>query len=308
MYVQPSEYLAPAIAIVVGVLPVLYFRRKGALLGLAAFAYFLAIGAKAVLESVFLGFFQSATLASYLAYGLLTFVFEVGLAYAFLRLAWTYEVSSGPSHHAGWTYGTYLAFFENAVLLGALPLLGLLAVSSSGIHAPASGDPYAANVLPLAFPYVLERLSSLIAHAVWGLLVYVALWQRRPILVLTVLPLAMIDALAAGWDFTHFVSYPVLVVLLLGYTLVTSALALYLSGIWGTALRGLGRPRPPRVVGPPPRAELGPVPTAPGVPPSPSTPTSSPGPVIPASTSGVRFQGRSAEGQVGQDEHQGRQA
>ena len=275
MYVQPSEFLAPAIAIVVGVLPVLYFRRKGVLLGIAAIAYFLAIGAKSVVESVFLGFFQSATLPAYLAYGLLTFVFEVGLAYAFLRTVWTYEVPSGPSHHAGWTYGTYLAFFENAVLLGALPLLGLVVVSSSAIHAPASGDPYAANVLPLALPYVFERLSSLIAHAVWGLVVYVALWQRRPLLVLTVLPLAMIDALAAAWDFTHFVSYPVLVVLLLCYTLATSALALYLSDLWGAAVRGLRRPERPSVTGPVPRAEGGPTSAVPGLPTAPTSAGSS---------------------------------
>ncbi|MGI0071964.1 MAG: hypothetical protein ACRECT_07890 [Thermoplasmata archaeon] len=156
MYVNPTEYLSPIIAILIGVIPVLYFRWKGALFGIAAAAYFLAIGSKGVVEVLFAPFFQLDTLPVYLAYGLLTFVFEVGLAYLFLRPVWKGE--RPPDLHAGWAYGSYLAFYENAVLLGLLPLLGLLALSSSSVTV-SSSDPYAASFLPSALRRVSHILS-----------------------------------------------------------------------------------------------------------------------------------------------------
>lgn len=238
MYVNPTAYLIPVIALVVGLLPVLYFRRKWVLLGVAALAYFFAIGAKVVVQTAFLHFFQTPSLPTYLAYGLLTFVFEVGLAYLFLRFVWSGEAAA-PGLHAGWAYGAYLAFFENAVLLGVLPLLSLVAAASPSLQ--LTSNPYAANVLPLALPYLGERTASLLAHAVWGLVAYWALWQRKPWLLLSTLPLALLDTIAAWWDFTHAVSYPVLVGILLVYTLVTGLAALLACGLWPRALKGLRR-------------------------------------------------------------------
>ncbi len=268
MHVNPTEFLSPAIALAVGILPVLYFRWKGSFFGAAAMAYIFAIAAKAIVQASFPNFFQTPSLPTYLAYGLLTFVFEVGLAYLILLPFWKGETA--PTYHAGWTYGVYLAFYENALLLGALPLLTLLVVSSPAVQ--LATNPYAVSFLPVALPYLGERTSSLIAHATWGLVVYAALWRRRPWLVLTALPMAMIDAIAAWWDFTHAVSYPLLVVIFLTYTVLTAIFALIASGLWPQALAGLRRPARSALTIPP----APPAPPAPPLPPPPQPPPAPP--------------------------------
>jgi hypothetical protein len=119
VYVNPTDFLAPGIALVVGILPVLYFRRSAALFGIAALAYFVAIGGKVVVEGTFSSFFSRAGLPTYLAYGLLTFFLEVGLAWAFLRIFRGQLLA--PDQRLGWVFGTDLAFFENPILLGSCP-------------------------------------------------------------------------------------------------------------------------------------------------------------------------------------------
>jgi hypothetical protein len=255
VYVNPTEFLLPIIAIIVGVVPVLYFPRRAVLLGLAALAYFVAIATKEVVELSFSSFFEQPSIPTYLAYGALTFFFEVGFAYVFLLRFRRGETTERP--RSGWTYGIYLAFFENAVLLGALVLLELLLVEISPVHLTA-GDPYAANELSLAAPYLGERSVSLLGHGVWGFLAYMATVRRRPGLVLWTIPLAMLDAIAVAWDFTHFVSYPVLILLLLAYTVLTSVLALYGSGLWREGFDGLRRTTPPSPAPPPAGGQGGP--------------------------------------------------
>lgn len=236
MYVNPSDFLAPGIALVVGTLPVLYFRRNAALFGIAALAYFVAIGGKVVVEGTFSSFFSRAAIPTYLAYGLLTFFLEVGLAWAFLRIL--RGQLPAPDQRLGWVYGTDLAFFENAILLGLLPLLELLAVSQPSVRLAGSAA-YSASFLPSALPYLGERTASLIAHGVWGLVAYVAVVRNRARLLWVTLPLALLDSIASWWDFTHAVSYPVLIGGLLAYVLVASYFALWAAGLLPGALRAL---------------------------------------------------------------------
>ena len=239
MYVNPTQFLVPIVAIVVGVVPALYVRGRPRLLGLAALAYFVAIGAKVAVELLFPSLFDSPSVLTYLAFGALTFVFEVGFAYLFLLPIWNSE--RNPDLHAGWTYGVYLALYENAVLLGLLPILSLVAVSFSNVQLTA-GDPYSANVLSLAAPYALERAVSLIGHATWGLIAYVAVWRRKAWNLLPLIPLCLIDSIAAWWDFTHALSYLALLGLLLVYTVGTAYLALRLVGLWPKAIGAIRRP------------------------------------------------------------------
>ena len=103
----------------------------------------------------------------------------------------------------------------------------------------AGGSAYSASFLPSALPYLGERVASLIAHGVWGLVAYVAVVRNRACLLWVTLPLALLDSIASWWDFTHAVSYPLLIGGLLAYVLVASYFALWAAGLLPGALRAL---------------------------------------------------------------------
>lgn len=223
-----------ALYIIIGILPLLYFKRDGILFGIAALAYFIAIVGKIIVEESFSHFFAESSIATYIAYGALTAVFEIGLAYAFVSV-----YTGGYRPDKGWAYGVYLAFFENAILIGALGLLSLLALSLTSSQA-GEGTLGPGAVLT-AVSASFERISSLIAHGVWGYMVFYAAMNRKPIQALLPVPLAFVDSLAAWWNATHAVAYPLLIAILLAYVVITSVLILYLSGHWEDARRGLSR-------------------------------------------------------------------
>ncbi len=218
----------------IGILPLLYFRRDGILFGIAALAYFIAIAAKLIVEQSFVSFFSGHSLAAYAAYGVLTAVSEIGLAYAFVRV-----YTGGYRPDRGWAYGVYLAFFENAILIGAFGFLSLIALAITNSNSGQSAlGPGAALILVSAS---FERISSLIAHAVWGYLVFYAAVNRKPLHALLPVPLAFVDSLAAWWNATHAIAYPLLIAVLFTFVVIASILILYLSGHWEDARRGLSR-------------------------------------------------------------------
>lgn len=232
-----AAYLPPVLSIAVGILPVLYFRRNGTLMAIAAVAYFIAILAKLVVQVSFLSFFQHPSIATYLAYGVLTAVFEIGFAYAFVfafRDAFTPE--------RGWAYGVYLAFYENAIYIGGLGLLSLVLSDLVGLGAQSAAQLTLNSILLIALSAV-ERIISLIAHAVWGYIALYAALKKKPLHLLLAVPLAFIDSIAVWWDFTHAIGYALLLLILLVYTVGVSLTALYASGMFAEARSGLGRRR-----------------------------------------------------------------
>ena len=141
-----------------------------------------------------------------LYYGLQTVFFEVGLAFLF---AW-YGVKHG---HLGRKdaegYGSGLAFWENAALLGLLPLINLvtyygilstnapvattlynqLQTSAPGLFAPAS------QALGTVAVGIWERISSIMIHFAWGYLCIMAAVYNKKRLFLIALPMGLVDFL-----------------------------------------------------------------------------------------------------------------
>jgi len=147
---------------------------------------------------------QSAGLGVY--YGLQTVFFEVGLAYV---VAW-YVVSHGMLERKdAEAYGAGLAFWENAVLLGILSLISLVAYfsilstntplaqtvydqlnkSTPGLFAPVS------QALESVAFGTLERISSILFHSAWGYLCFVAAYIHKKRLFLIALPMGFVDFL-----------------------------------------------------------------------------------------------------------------
>jgi hypothetical protein len=104
-------------------------------------------------------------------------------------------------------YGIGLAFWENGVLLGALPLINLLVsyillVSNmSGTLASQISNSQPAlfyppgQILPLIAWGTLERISSLLAHFSWGYLTVLAATFRKWRYFVIALPMGLLDAL-----------------------------------------------------------------------------------------------------------------
>ncbi len=234
-YVDPAAIAEVTLAMVIGIVPVLYFRRDGILFAIAALAYFIAIVAKIVVEQSFAAFFAQKEIAAYISYGALTAVFEIGFAYAFVH-----SYRGGYRPDKGWAYGAYLAFFENTVFIGVLGIFSLLALSLLGNSPQGQNTPLPAELLTVTSS-AFERITSFIAHAVWGYMVFYAAMKKKPFQVLLAVPLAFIDSAAAWWDSTHAIGYPLLVLILLSFVVLFSFLSLYFSGMLDEAIAGLSR-------------------------------------------------------------------
>jgi hypothetical protein len=159
--------------------------------------------------------FGAASLASALYLGLQTVVFEVGGAF----LVAHYAVSHGKLEaRDAEAYAIGLAFWENGIILGLMPLINLAA-----IYVLLASNPSRAlfqqihnTQLYLFSPPVevltsfawstLERISSLLAHFSWGYLcVFAAVFRRWRYLAIA-LPRGLLDALV---PFAGSVSIPV---------------------------------------------------------------------------------------------------
>ena len=192
---------------------------------LSALAYFAAIGLKVLVQSATYGWIESAfgtvSVPTGLYFGLQTTFFEVGLAYLVARIAvsrWRLEARDGEG------YGVSLAFWENAVLLGVLPLLSLVLtyflIADDLLSPPlyqilVKSDPSAFYApLQLAAPLalgVLERFSSFLMHFSWGYLCVLSAYLRKRSYLLLALPMGLVDAIVPFasevplWEFESLV-------------------------------------------------------------------------------------------------------
>jgi len=147
---------------------------------------------------------ESAGLGVY--YGLQTVFFEVGIAYIVAR----YAVRRGKlGRRDAEGYGAGLAFWENAVLLGVLPLFSLVAyyaILSTNLPAattvydllsknePGLFDP-ASQALSSVALGTMERTSSILIHSAWGYLCLMAAVLDKKRLFFVALPMGFVDFL-----------------------------------------------------------------------------------------------------------------
>jgi uncharacterized membrane protein YhfC len=133
-------------------------------------------------------------------------VFEVGLAFI---VAWFAVRRGALERKDAEAYGSGLAFWENAILLGLLSLINLVAyysilssntalaqnlctqldASAPQLFAPAS------EALRAVALGVVERTSSILIHLAWGYLCFMAAYYHRRRLFLIALPMGFIDFL-----------------------------------------------------------------------------------------------------------------
>ncbi len=169
--------------------------------------------------------FGATSLVFALYLGLQTVVFEVGGA--FLVAYYAVSKAKFESRDAE-AYGIGLAFWENGVLLGALPLINLLVsyillVSNmSGTLASQISNSQPTffyppgQILPLIAWGTLERISSLLAHFSWGYLTVLAATFRKWRYFVIALPMGLLDALV---PFARAMSLPVFESLIFAITL-----------------------------------------------------------------------------------------
>ncbi len=203
--------LGPAVAFIVSSLLVAYFWKVKGKLDIWIMLYSLAAYAIAIAAKVIFQDFTYSYVNSYgnpyilgLYFGLQTSILEVGLAYLFARYA--ISRSKITKDMAG-AYGTGLAFWENGILLGMLPVLNILIIyfmlasgapSSQQIYNtlaksnPALFYPVAQALFPTLLS-IMERMSSIMAHYSWGLLVVLAAATGKKRYLAIALPMGMVD-------------------------------------------------------------------------------------------------------------------
>jgi YhfC intramembrane metalloprotease len=205
--------LEPVLFMALGAGLVVYWRVRRGLVGmvllLSLIAYAGAIALKEVVQaytanSVTLEF-GAASWQMGVYYGLQTSFFEVGLAYLVARYAIGRKLINASDAEG---YGVSLAFWENAVLLGALSFLNLsltYLLIAEGLlpqsvyqtlisSSPALLYPPQQLIVPIALA-ILERISSFLAHFAWGYLCVLSAWFRKPVYLAIALPMGMLDAL-----------------------------------------------------------------------------------------------------------------
>lgn len=213
--INPIYFLSPLIPLVFSFGVIFYWRAKKGLkwmvLAYALVAYALAIIIKTVFQtatvSYILSNFGAVSIVTGLYYGLQTCILEVGLAFAVAAYAVRRKNLSASDTKS---YGLSLGFWENGILLGIFPLVSLLSdylviayypslagvVRSALISAqPSLFEPTSASSLLTIGLSALERLSSLLAHLSWGILVVLAATRRKLIYFAIAFPMGLIDAL-----------------------------------------------------------------------------------------------------------------
>jgi hypothetical protein len=174
--------------------------------------------------SLVFGTFSEASLASALYLGLQTVVFEVGGAFLVARYAFSRGKFEARDAEA---YGIGLAFWEDGVLLGFIPLINLVAIyvllasnaSPAIFQQIRDTQPYLfnppADVLTLFAWGTLERISSLLAHFSWGYLCVLAAVFHKWRYFAIALPMGLLDTLVA---FAGSFSIPVFELLIFAIT------------------------------------------------------------------------------------------
>ncbi len=214
--IDPVFILQPVIVIIIASALLVYWYSKRRfnpmLLVYSLVAYAVAIALKYAVQSIPTNIvLNNVELGVY--YGLQTVIFEVGLAYL---VAW-YAVSHGKLEKKdAEAYGAGLAFWENAVLLGIIPLISLVAYYSIlsantplaqtlydqlNKNAPGYFAPVSQALGAVAYG-ILERISSILFHSAWGYLCFAAVYLRKKRLFLIALPMGFVDFLvpfAQSW-------------------------------------------------------------------------------------------------------------
>ena len=212
--IDPVFILQPLIMIGFSVGTVLYWHRREGfsryVLGFSLLAYGGAIAVKLVFQYLTAPTFLSLSggsvwlLGAY--FGLQTAVFEVGGAFLVASLAVSRRKMK---RRDGVAYGLWLAFWENAVLIGgnsAVSLLYYFFTISQGGPTAQSLSSLLSNAQPqLFFPplealevigwALLERVSSLMVHLSWGYLCVKSAASHRKRYFLLAFPMGLIDFL-----------------------------------------------------------------------------------------------------------------
>lgn len=212
--IDPIFILEPILVIGFSVGTLLYWHLREGLtkyiLVFSLLAYGAAVAAKFAFQFLtapaFLSISQGSLWLLGLYLGLQTVIFEVGGAFLVARFAVS---KHRMKKRDGVGYGLGLAFWENAVLLGATMLASLLfyfvtiaqggaaADSLSSILSSSQPQLFSSplDALPLIGWGVLERVSSMMAHLSWGYLCLKAAVSRRRRYFLLALPMGLIDFL-----------------------------------------------------------------------------------------------------------------
>ncbi|MGD0330629.1 MAG: YhfC family glutamic-type intramembrane protease [Nitrososphaeria archaeon] len=206
--------LQPLIVILITSGLVVYWRYKRSFRGLVFLYSLLAYGGAIALKyavqiptaSKVVGYFGAQSVGYGIYVGLQTVVFEVGGAYLVARYVISRGMLTGKDAEA---YGLGLAFWENVVLLGVLPIINLVAYyiilstntplaqtvyaqlveSSPGLFSPAS------QVIGTMALGVVERISSTFFHFAWGYLCIMSAYVNKKRYLLLALPMGFVDFL-----------------------------------------------------------------------------------------------------------------
>ncbi len=225
--IDPVYFLTPAIVIGFSFGLVIYWHFKKSLtkwvLLYSFIAYFGAIALKYAVQILTIHQFDALVGGSLsglgLYYGLQTVVFEVGGAYLVAYFASRRNQLFAKDAEG---YGLGLALWENGIVIGIITLINYTvyyAALSSGSNSisqqiydtlskstPSLFYP-PLQALPLVGLSIVERISSLLAHFSWGLLVVFAVIYRRKLFLALALPMGLVDffaPFASTWGFALF--------------------------------------------------------------------------------------------------------
>ena len=251
--------LQPVIVIIIASLLMLYWHRKRRfhvsvfLYSLIAYATAIALKYAVQIPTInpMINYFGANSVGLGVYYGLQTVFFEVGLAFL---VAWFAVSRGGLDKKDAEAYGSGLAFWENAVLLGILPLINLITYysilstntslaqtlynqlnsSAPQLFAPASE---AIRSVGLG---IAERTSSILIHLAWGYLCFASAYQHRKRLFLIALPMGFIDFLVPFAQ-NGIVAFEAVVFTL---SVVSVLVALYVTRDWRKSIENTNQTPP----------------------------------------------------------------
>jgi hypothetical protein len=212
--IDPFYILQPVIVIVICTALLIYWYRKRhfhlMVLLYSLVAYAVALALKYAVQIPTIGtvttYFGQHSVGLGVYYGLQTVFFEVGLAFLVAYCAVRHGKLEGKDAQA---YGSGLAFWENAGLLGILSLINLVAyfsiLSTDTSLAQTLYNQLNANAQYLFAPPsqalasvalgTVERISSILFHFAWGYLCAMAAVHNKKRLFLIALPMGFVDFL-----------------------------------------------------------------------------------------------------------------
>jgi len=212
--IDPIFILQPVIVIGFSLGTLLYWRGRGRItryvLGFSLLSYGGAIAAKILFQYLtaptFLSLSQGSLWLLGVYFGVQTIAFEVGGAFLVARFAVSRRKMN---RRDGVGYGLCLAFWENAIVIGAFSLVDLLFYFVTIMNGGAAADSLFAllsksqpqlflpplDALQIIGWGILERVSSLMAHLSWGYLCLRSALTRKYVYLAFALPMGLIDFL-----------------------------------------------------------------------------------------------------------------